>query len=289
MTTELEDLAEFDDLRVLMTGALAELDVPTARLRERATVDGRRLRRRRRALVAVGGLAAAAAAAAFTVPLIGGSGTTARDGGYADTPTAAATSLAEPPHPFVDRPGWWDMPAAEMASRLSALLPRHVTLASYETTIPDPGPGRSSARIGDLGGTVAARTGPGSVEVMLTQLSDQAVLDAARSAGETWGDQDFGCPPDLGDPAVQVRTCATRADAAGQVVERQLETLQGGVTYREVRLVTDGGIVYAATANSTQRKWTAPPSASHNPLTLDQLARIASSTTWTDWTPPSGG
>lgn len=284
----LEELAQFDDLRDLMTRALADLDVPTHRLGDRAELDGRRLRRRRRALVAAGGFAAAATVAAFAVPLAGGSGNTAHDAGYAGSPpTMSATDLADLPAPFVDRPGYWDMPAAEMAARLADLLPKRIDLATYERTNTDHAPGEPDVLIGVLRGTLSSPTGPGSVNVMLTQLPDQAVLDAAKSAGHAWGDQDFGCPPELGSTDTTVLTCATKTDASGRVVQRELETRTAGVTYREVRIVTHGGTVYVATANSTQRKWTAPPSASQNPLTLDELGRIATSAAWTSWRPSS--
>ena len=286
MTTDLDDLAQFDDLRVLMTDALADLDVPTARLRDRATIAGGRLRRRRHALVAAGGLAAAATVAAFALPVVGGSASSAKDGGYAVQPTVAPSAVADLPQPFVPKPGYWDMPVADMAARLSHLLPKRVGLAAYEKKSTDRAPGESDAYIGYLTGTLTGATGPGGVNVMLTQLSDQAVLDAAKTAGHAWGDLDFGCPPDVA-PEVEVRSCSTASDASGSVVQRELETVADGVTYREVRIVTHGGTVYAATANSTQRKWTAPPSASRNPLTMDQLARIATAAVWTDWTPPA--
>ncbi|MDH2415046.1 hypothetical protein [Nocardioides sp. CER19] len=284
MSTDLDDLtpddlADLDDLRDLMARALDDVDVPVGRMHDRAAVDGRRLRRRRSALVGVGGLATAAAVAVFAVPLTGGD-TTARDDGYAGGHNRAADSV-----PFVAKPGYWDMPVAEIASRLTDLLPQRVSLTSYERTNTDHAPGESDVVIGYLTGTLSGRTGPGSVEVMLTQLSDQAQRDGAVSQGETWGDQDLSCPPELSSPDIEVRTCATRSDASGRVVERELEMVDHGVTYREVKIVARGGVVYAATANSTQRKWTAPPSASRNPLTLDQLARIATSPVWTSWAP----
>lgn len=284
-----DDLSEFDDLRAFMDDALTDLDVPVRRLHERSGAAGRRLRRRRHALVAVGGLAAAATAAAFVVPLAGGSGSTARDDGFAGspaasptaTPTGLPTPAADPPAPFVDRPGWWDMPAAEVASRLAGQLPKDATLTSYERTNTDHAPGESDAFIGYLNGTLTGRHGPGGVNLILAQLPDRAVLDDAGEQGAD--DVSFGCPPAVSSPDVQVLTCTTRGDAAGHVVERRLETVHDGVTTREVRLTTHGGSIYVSTANSTQRKWDAPTSASEPPLTLAQLARIATSTTWTDW------
>jgi hypothetical protein len=285
MSTDLDDLTpddlrDLDDLRALMTRSLAYAEPPVRRLTDRAEHDGRRLRRRRKAAVAVGGIAAAAAVTALAVPLTGGSGSTAEDDGYAGPPSRAADAGK----PFVAQPGFWDMPAQQMAQRLTGLLPRRVSLVSYETTSSDHAPGESDAQIGYLTGTLAGTTGPGSVNVMLTQMSDQAADEAAASGGTRWGDQDLGCPPELGSAGVVVQTCTTRSDTSDRVVQRELETLQDGVTYREVRIVTGGGMIYVATANSTQRKWEAPASATRNPLTLSQLARIAASSDWTDWT-----
>lgn len=280
MTTHLPD-----DLRALMDSALADIDVPVHRLHDRAVTAGRRVRRRRRTVALTGGLAAVAAVVALVVPLTGGTGTTARDRGYAGEPT----DLADLPQPFVHRPGFWDMPAAGMAERLAGLLPGRVTLSTYETHRTDAGPGESSAYVGDLVGTLDAPGGSGSVEVMLTQLADQAVLDAATSGGHSWGDQDFGCPPEMG-PDTTIVACRTTADRSGRVFQRELEARTEGITYREARIVTGGGTVLVASANSTQAKWRPPASAPRNPLTLDQLTAIATSPTWAAWRPasPSG-
>lgn len=284
MTTDMDDLTQFDDLRELMTHALAEIDVPVRRLHDRALLDGRRLRRRRRVLVAAGGLAAAATVAAFAVPLASGSGSTATDNGYAGSPTAKTTTTAAEPAPFVDRPGYWDMPVADMGTRLEQLLPKRVTLASYEMKNTDHAPDESDAYIGYLTGQLDGPAGPGGVNVMLTQLSDQAVLDAAASEGAHWGDIDLGCPPEVSSREVEISSCSTRRDAAGRIIEQQLEMVLDGVINRRVRLVTAGGVVSVDTANSVQRKWTPPTSASRPPLTLDQLAGIATSRAWTTWT-----
>jgi hypothetical protein len=286
MSTDLDDLTpadlrDLDDLRGLMTRTVAGAEPPVRRLADRARRDGGRLRRRRRAAVAVGGLAAAAAVAALVVPLAGGSGSTARDDGYAGSPSRAADAGKA----FVAKPGYWDMPAAAMSERLADLLPNRVSLTSFEETSTDRAPGESTALVGELPGTLAGRTGPGNVEVMLSQLPGRAVLDAS-DPDDLNGDGNLdGCPPELSSTDFEVRSCSLQRDSSGRVVERELEVADRGVITREVMLVTHGGTIYVASANSTQRKWTAPPSASRNPLTLDQLAHIATSTTWTDWTP----
>lgn len=280
MTTHLDDdLSEFDDLRLLMTRALDGVEVPVQRLTDRATGDGRRRRRRSRALTAVGGLAAAATVAVVVGSASGsGSGTTATDRGIATAPTRTHAST------FVARPGFWDMPTAEVHARLEALLPqivggRRLAITSWEHRLTDAGPGESGLTPGRLTGTMTGKPGIGSFEVGMHQLSPADAGDPS---------QDFGCPPADWDPAATVRSCVTLEDAAGRPEGRQLAVELDGVELREVTWQTHGGLVRVATANSTQRKWGPPASAAEPPMTLAQLTQVAQSDTWTSWT-PSGG
>ena len=290
MSTDLDDLtpddlADLADLRRLMGRALDDVDVPVPRLHARATADGRQLRRRRRVVTAVGGLAAAATIAALAGSITGGSATVAHDRGFATEHTAAV----DPQVPFVARPGFWDMPAVEMADRLSGLLPDRVALRSFQTTSTDHAPGESDALVGYLDGTLTAPVGEGGVNVMLTQLPARAVIDAAPSDDADGDGNGDGCPPDVSMPEVEVRSCSVLRDASGRVVEQQLETSSLGVTVREATLITHGAKIYVAAADSTGRKWATPSGASRPPLTMAQLTRIAQSDVWTSWTPPSRG
>jgi len=291
------NLSEYDDLRDVFDRAMTDLSVPTARLCEGATRTGRRLRWRRRALVGAGGLAAAAAVGAFLVPLVGGSGDTARDPGMATEPPAdpsgrpSAASSAEPPtEPFVARPGYWDMPAQEMRDRAAGLLPEGVTISSYERKNTEHAPGESDEMVGDLRATLSGPSGPGSLEVGLIQSPDVEPIftipaDPSALDGVDLTSTDFSCNP--ANFWVKPTVCETLTDAQGQPYGVIIELTDAGVTTRTVKLIANEGVVRASVANSVERKWTPPTSAAEPPLTLDQLQAVATSATWTDWTPPA--
>jgi hypothetical protein len=269
------DLDNGNDLHALMDRALVDLPVPTDRLYGGAVRRGRPLRRRRRAGAALGALALAAAAVVVTLPAVtGGEGDA---GGVATDPHPQRAS----PQPFVSHPGWWDMPVGPMRERLAALLPPRVTIADFERLNTDHGPGESAVLHGVLTGTLrnASDIGPGSIEIFLTELPQDPVARADLRA------QHLSCDPhtrnivDVDGP-VQCRTSDVRD---GQPYERTVTFTDQGVTYSVVYRWSGDGEIYAATANSTQRKWGPPASAVHPPLTLPQLAAIAESPTWTTW------
>ncbi|QWF23642.1 hypothetical protein KM427_08045 [Nocardioides sp. LMS-CY] len=275
----MNDLDYTDDLHALMDRTLADLPVPTHRLHEGALRHGRRVRRRRRLRVAAGGTVAAAALVAAALPVLGG-GTGTADGGVAVEPTP--TPLARP---FEPHPGWWDMPVGEMRHRLEALLPDDVVVESFQKRNTEAAPGESRVFHGRFGGVLrsADDTGPGSIEIMLVELpQDATALADLRSqhlscAGfpESWT---FEGP-------VSGATCEEGDLQDGRPAQRTIAFTDQGVEYREVRRWTDRGEIYAAVSSSTERKWGPPASARHAPLTPDELLAVGTSATWTDWEP----
>jgi hypothetical protein len=262
-------------LTQLMTHSVDDLDVPVDRLRRAAVTDGRRLRLRRRALGAVGSVAAATAVVLALSP---GSGGRATDSpGVATQPSAPAYSeTANPSAPSTTLtvhadpgPGFWDMPAAEMLTRLEPLLPDGVTVVDAQLTLTDTAPGESHQAKGWLRVTLsrAGVTGHGDLELMLwSPGQDESV---ARCPGNLQGGPGVTCTP---LPDHQGRTVATTVDA--------LRT-------NEATLRAEKGYVYVATANSMDDKWGAGSTTSTTEplLTVDEVATIATSHTWVDWTP----
>jgi len=274
------DLDDGTDLHALMDRALTDLPTPVERLHLGAVRRGRPLRRRRRAGAVAASVAVVAALAAAAVPLVGSSGPT--PGGVAVEPPP----LAHQPDTFVAHPGWWDMPVGEMRSRLAALLPDEVAITNYAKTNTDHGPGESSTWSGVFAGTLrdSADVGPGSIEIMLTELpTDTRALASLR-------DQELSCDhfPDDWDISPQDgAVCETGDMRDRQNYRRTVTFVHQGVTYREVRRWTRHGSIYAAVSSSTERKWGPPASAIDAPLTLAELQHVASSLSWTEWQPPS--
>jgi hypothetical protein len=264
------DLDSGADLHVLMDRALTDLPTPAERLREGAVRRGRSLRRRRRAGVAAASVAVVAAFAAVAVPFVGGSGPA--PGGVAVDPPAAKV----PPSP--SHPGWWDMPVGEMRDRLLALLPDDVEITGYARVNTDHAPGESDKFAGVFNGTLRDQTdlGPGSVSIMLTELPrDPAALAEVRAQHFRCNDDDFEFV-DLESPA----SCETSDVRDGHAHERTVTFTDQGVTYIEVRRWAGDGEIYAAVANSTERKWGPLASALRPPLTLPELIKIAESSSW---------
>ena len=266
------DLDNGAELRVLMARTLTDLPTPTERLYDGAVRQGRPLRRRRRAGSALAAAAVVAALAAVAVPLVGGTGATT--GGVAVEPDPPPVQ----PLPFVAHPGWWDMPAREMHQRLVALLPDDVGVTAYEKVNTDHGPGESNQFSGVLLGTLrdATDVGPGSIEIMLLELpQDPAALADVR-------DQHLSCDLDDWDLDSLDRPvkCETSDLHSGRPYQRTVTYVAHGVHYTEVRRWTDGGEIYAAVANSTQRKWGPPASAHRAPLTARELTAVVGSSSW---------
>lgn len=267
------DLDSGADLHDLMDRALTDLPTPTDRLREGALRQGRPLRRRRRMVTGLASVAVVAATAAVVVPIVGGDGPT--PGGVATDPPPKPQPKA--PDDFVAHPGWWDMPVGQMRQRLVALLPDDVEIASYAKINTDHAPGESSAWSGAFTGTLrnAADVGPGSIEIFLTELpQDPAALADVRARHLSCALDDWTFDPQ--DPP----QCKNGDFRGGRPYERTVTLTNNGVTYTEVRRWTGAGEIYAAVANSTQRKWGPPASADRPPLTLSELTEVAESPSW---------
>ncbi|GAA4696404.1 hypothetical protein [Nocardioides conyzicola] len=268
------DLDSGADLHDLMDRALTDLPTPTARLREGALRQGRPLRRRRRVVTGLAGFAVVAATAAVLVPIVGSDGPTT--GGVAtETPP---TPQPKQPDDFVAHPGWWDMPVGEMRTRLLALLPNDVEISSYAKISTDHAPGESSVLSGVFRGTLrdASGDGPGSIEIFLTELpQDPTALADVRAQHLSCDLSDW----ELDDLAAPVQ-CELGDRHDGSPHQRTITFTNNGITYTEVRRWSGAGEIYAATANSTQRKWGPPASAARPPLTLSELTAVVDSPSW---------
>ncbi|WP_028642915.1 hypothetical protein [Nocardioides sp. URHA0020] len=268
------DLDSGADLHDLMDRALTGVSTPTDRLREGALHQGRPLRRRRRVVTGIASMAVVAATAAVMVPIVGGDG---------PTPGTVATDPSPKPQPkapddFVAHPGWWDMPVSDMRTRLVGLLPADVEIASYARTNTEHGPGESSAWSGVFTGTLrnSAATGPGSIEIMLTELpQDPAALADVRTQHLSCDLSDW----DLRDLTTPVH-CELGDRRGGLPHQRTISFTNNGISYAEVRRWDGDGEIYAAVANSTQRKWGPPASAARPPLTVAELTAVAESPSW---------
>ena len=268
------DLDSGADLHDLMDRALTDLPTPTDRLREGALRHGRPLRRRRRMVTGLASVAVVAATAAVMVPIVGGDGPVS--GSVATDPPP--TPQPKQPDDFVAHPGWWDMPVGEMRKRLVALLPDDVEVASYAQINTDHAPGESSAWSGVFRGTLrdATDVGPGSIEIMLTELpQDPAALADVRARHLTCDLDDWEFV-ELTGPV----DCETSDLRGGLPFERTITYTDQGVTHIGVWRWDGAGEIYTSVANSTQRKWGPPASAAHPPLTPSELTAIAESPSW---------
>lgn len=269
--------AELRDLLVRsMSGTTSPSDIAPHALRH-----GRRLRTRRRLGIAVG--AVAAGAAALIVPVVlGGGSTPAIDPAGEPSSSATAPTQESPDSPLLD--GWWSMPATDMVSTVEAILPDGVVVT-------DPGPLQADTAEGGPGAglinaVVTSDAGPGRLNVILyptiappTESSVQ--IDGGGSIEvdvAPYEEGDISCPGDLA-PRAQ---CAELRAGDGTLVGRRSTTTFGDVTTLEVVLRRNGGIVYAAAANTLAEKWgrTSPASAEVPPLDLDQLEDLVRNDTW---------
>ncbi|GAB6985753.1 hypothetical protein [Nocardioides pyridinolyticus] len=250
------------DLHEFLDRTLADLDVPTDRLREGALTRGRVVRRRRRAIAALGGVVVTALAAGLTLPSLAGTDN-------ADDRIAHDTGDPSP-DTYVRPAGWWDMSGGVMRDTLAHLLPAR-------STVTDENLGDEELAPGDK------PTG-GWVQV--------DVLDEGEPAG---GMNVVLYPPfDTSSFAEDVMTCpgnASEADACtelGDGTGRLVRWETGGVvTIEATWLLPDGGIVYAAASNSSDDKWGVGSTTDRAvpPVRPAQLAEIAASPLWQEWTP----
>jgi hypothetical protein len=227
---------------------------PPANVLAAALARGRRLRARRRVAIGSGALAAGVLVGVAGPWLLSGgteSGQVAHDGAVAaETPTPRPpTSLSPTPGPAPA--GYWDMPAVDMVVALEAILPEAGPASGY------------------VHSTLASTFGKGDTNVMMSP--DPGVGEAAR----------ISCPGNLVSPV----SCTELVDQDGTHVGRRSTSRTGDVTTFEVVLTVGDGVVYAATANTVDRKWGAnsPLTAPRPLLTMDQLMGLARNEVWTSY------
>lgn len=253
---------------------------PPANLPAAALARGRRLRARRRITIASGAVAAGVLVGVAGPWLLSGdteSGQVAHDGAVTSetptptptsTPTSAPTSL--PPTPGPAPKGYWDMPAVDMVVALEAILPDGIVVEDPGSLVEDtPEAGPAS---GYVHSTLAGSIGKGDINVMM--YPDPGAAD---------DEAQIGCPGNLVSPV----SCTEVVDADGTHIGRRSTSRTGDVTTFEVVLTIGEGVVYAATANTADRKWgaTSPVTAPRPLLTMDQLVGLARNEVWTSYRP----
>ncbi|RYB95210.1 hypothetical protein EUA93_13195 [Nocardioides oleivorans] len=277
-------------VREVLDSAMARTRPPYD-LSTAALVRGRRLRIRRRIGI-TGAIVAASAVAAVAVPWAWG----ADDSRTTDASRIVAT---DPPAPRPqDLPGWWDMPATEMVSTVEAILPDEVTVTApgpLEADTPEGGPAA-----GWINAHLAAPAGPGRLNVMLYRdpYSFVVATDPTMPLGDGSNPSSSQGPVEITpdsepdrtscDEAFSGRTeCVQIRDESGTVVGRRLTNRWGGTVVNEVVLARDGGIVYAASANTIEEKWDAgsPTTAPRPPMTLDELEALVRNDAWVSYRP----
>lgn len=281
-TPESDEQYVRDVIDSAMSGTRPPHDLPSA-----ALARGRRLRTRRRLTIASGAVTAGVLAAVAGPWLLSG---TAGDGQF-----AGSDSVATEPPPSLSTavpgqvpPGYWQMPATEMVSTVEAILPDGITVT-------DPGPLEADTEEGGpaSGYIVPVVTGPGGVgqvNVMLypapsvEQITPSSDPGSAQAEVQPGGaDGDISCPGNLAARA----QCDELTAPDGTLVGRRSSTTFGEVTTFEVVLRREGGTVYAAAANTLDRKWgrQSPASAETPPLTLAQLEALVRNDAWTSYRP----
>ncbi|TYL45652.1 hypothetical protein FXB39_16910 [Nocardioides sp. BGMRC 2183] len=282
------------DLRNLLHDSLDDLQPPTD-LHRGVIARGRVARRRRRALTIGGGVAALAVGAALVVPLAAGGG------GDVDTAVAGDPSLstpsqspsqsptpgAETPSPagpsdgtegeaYSPPPGWWDAPSDELLADLEDLLPADVTVRKADTKS-EGYDGKPIDGVGFVRATLDSPFGPGGFEILLYPPEGDEVPGAPYRSR-------LSCP---GNQA-RYDACTVLRDENGERIGRVSTTTPGDITIHEVALLgPDGGLVYGATANSTDEKWggTSAPSGTLPPLRAPELRDLVEDETWTSYQP----
>lgn len=268
--THLDDAT---DLRTVMERSLRDLDQPDD-LQSTVLARGRRVRRRRRAVAAGSGLAASVAVVGLAVTTLQSPG---QPGSGTDPASPAAPAAAADPVapmstvPPSASPGWWDVPADELAQRLEGVLPEGVTLVSVDPLVETGGDERVLAR-GTVSGVLRGPSGPGAFQVM---LSPPAAGSGERAVRAT----ELRCAP--------VHTQCRQVRTDGTPTARFSTTTDQGTTYREaVVREPDNGRVYLYVADSSGEKpGYEAPTASAPPLGADQLRALAQDPVWTTWVP----
>jgi hypothetical protein len=306
------DLEHGAELRERIDRAMTDLSAPEG-LTEVTLTRGHRLRRRRRVVTAASGVAAAAVVAALVVPALD-SGSTGTGPGIATDPPASPSATqrsvpvapngqtpspgpGEPSGSFPEQPeGWWDMPSKQMATHLEELLPDGVSVVDVDTVMEDVAPGEEPVTTGTLHATLETEAGRGGFEILMYPPEPDVVPDPVTTT-DAEGNEHTSVYPQ--GPSYQERTscpgnlirpdrCVEITGGGGVHVGRASATTTGGVTVREVVLHgPDDGLLYFATANSTDSKWGggSTTSAAVPPLNLDQLRKLALDPVWTSHTP----
>jgi hypothetical protein len=270
------------ELRDLLERTMSGTTAPTS-IGPHALRHGRRLRARRRVGVTAGAVAASAVAVLILPGGLGGGSATVVD--PAGEPSSSATAPTSEPSVPSERPdGWWNMPSVDMVSTAEAILPDGVTVTSPGPLTADTEEGGPGA--GFVNAIVSGPAGPGRLNVMLLPTVASATTGPENDAS---GD---GTEMADGDGQASYISCAAEhtgqtqctqlRNANGAVIGRRLVNRSGGVVMNQVSLRRNGGIVYAAAANTIDDKWGAesPASAAQPPLTLDQLEDLVRNDTW---------
>lgn len=251
------------DLHDYLDRTLADLDVPTDRLRTGAVSRGRVLRRRRRALATLGGVAVTVLAAGLALPSLAGTD---------DADQRVAHDTGGPsPDTYVRPEGWWDMPGGVMRDTLVHLLPARSTVTDENLGNEELAPGEEPSG-GWVQVDVLVEGEPaGGVNVVLYPPFDTSSFaeDVTTCAGD----------------ASEAETCTELRDGGtGRLIRWETD---GVVTLEATWLLPDGGIVYAAASNSSDEKWGVDSTTDRAapPVRPAQLVDIAASPLWQEWTP----
>lgn len=256
------------DLHDYLDRTLADLEVPTDRLRTGAVSRGRVVRRRRRVVGALGASALAVIGAVLVVPSVAGSDGAADRVAHDTTPDP---TFYEPPA------GWWDMPGPVMRDRLARMLPEDAVIVE--------------SNLGNEDRALGEDPSGGWLQVDVASAGEPAgglnvVLYAPQPDGTGFVEERTTCPGNLEGPDA----CTLLRDPDGKVVGRAARWAQGAVVVLEVtHLLPDGGLVYTGASNSSDDKWGAESSTDRTlpAVTAAELREIAADPAWQDWTPRS--
>jgi hypothetical protein len=277
-------------LRDVIEGSMAGVAAPTSRLAAAAVERGRRLRRRRRAATVVGAAALAAVVGVGIPQAIGSDGGDRSSGpGFAGSTGGPVQTEMSPDPP----PGWWSMPAGEMADHVKDMLPRGTRIVAMRTRSEEPGDDKREWR----GFLVAhidtpASSGPGGINLHVGMPNTpepgtrptgpvSVGADAPVAAANR---QDLRCTS-YGE---ELTSCEVLRDEQGRRIGRLSRLDLGDVVLLSATMcTTDGGTVSIDASNSTDDKWGVGSSttADEPPLTLRQLREIVADPVWTSYRP----
>jgi hypothetical protein len=283
------------DLRDLLERTLSGTTAPPE-IGPHALRLGRRLRTRRRVCLAASAVVASAVAALILPAALGGGSATVVD--PAGEPSSSATTPTRESPADENTDGWWSMPATDMVSAVEAILPDGVTVTSSGPLIadtPDGGPA-----VGWINATVAGPSGPGRLNVMLfPTIADAPTAIGSATPSATASTTESATDPSaedvetgVGDGQASYLSCAAEhtgrtectqlRNEIDEIIGRRLINHSGPIDTFEVTLLREGGIVYAAAANTLDDKWgrQSTASADQPPLTLDQLEDLVRNDTW---------